>query len=508
MARNNFYNCWSKSHWNRKLILIVVYLSIVAFLTQHKYQFEFDGGEYAYAIEHGKILHPPGHPFYAYTARAIYLIFNPIGLNGDNIIYLMAFIPAIISTFLIYRIVRKFCDIVNLDIGTSEINYLAVFLFITAPLFPLYFTWSKIYQFSVFLALLSFYLFMKWLERNVFYDKYLIFSAIVFGASVGASEPTIFYIMFFITLILFFKRQYIKSLILFLIIFGITVAVIYLPIIVYSGSSYNGVKYVINSLLPSSKVHWNTELSLITIIKRLIVLLFFYGTASFLSILVIFDLFHNSELRKIIPFILPIPFYAVFLWTGGHYIEQLYTVTPLLSLVGGFYLIKKDKKLFYIIIFVSLLIGFFTAYWLNWAFSLKDEIIGSTIDLIKKNCPVDSIVISRNIYPQLVYYMKDYEIYNIEKYNDSFNIYTMSDKGGILPYSEKFNIVEYTKTYNERIFILDDALKSAQGIEKGFDIVEIDSVAIEGGDSILWKFFKERPVSWVDKVVLYELKQK
>jgi hypothetical protein len=192
-------------------ISLVVYMMTVAPTVSF-----WDCGEFIATSYTLGVPHPPGSPLFLLIGRFFSML--PIGSDIAYRVNLMSPVVSAFSVMFLFLIIAQLLK--KWDTGNSKLNNLVVFggAFIGAMTFA--FTdshWfnaveAEVYAFSTFLTSIVVWLILKWEEQsdNNGHERYILIIAYIMGLAIGIHLLNLLAI-FFIALIIYFKRKEIKS---------------------------------------------------------------------------------------------------------------------------------------------------------------------------------------------------------------------------------------------------------------------------------------------------------
>lgn len=216
---------------------LTFFLSLIVYLTTVAPTVSFwDCGEFIATSYTLGVPHPPGSPLFLLIGRFFSML--PIGNDIAYRVNLMSPLVSAFSVMFLFLIIAQLLK--KWDTGNSKLNNLVVFggAFIGAMTFA--FTdshWfnaveAEVYAFSTFLTSIVVWLILKWEEQseNQGHERYILIIAYIMGLAIGVHLLNLLAI-FFIALIIYFKRKKIESLgwlVLDLIIGVATVSILFL----------------------------------------------------------------------------------------------------------------------------------------------------------------------------------------------------------------------------------------------------------------------------------------
>ncbi|NPE27372.1 DUF2723 domain-containing protein [Methanococcoides sp. SA1] len=203
-----------------KLILtaLTFFISLVVYMMTVAPTVSFwDCGEFIATSYTLGVPHPPGSPLFLLIGRFFSML--PIGSDIAYRVNLMSPVVSAFSVMFLFLIIAQLLK--KWDTGNSKLNNLVVFggAFVGAMTFA--FTdshWfnaveAEVYAFSTFLTSIVVWLILKWEEQseNEGHERYILIIAYIMGLAIGIHLLNLLAI-FFIALIVYFKRKKINSL--------------------------------------------------------------------------------------------------------------------------------------------------------------------------------------------------------------------------------------------------------------------------------------------------------
>ena len=352
---------------NQKFIIISLFLFsfIIRIIFKNAGLFHFDSYADARTVEQifetGKMQY--SYAYGAPTAMILVFLFFIMdkllfgAMRAENAYFFVTFLTASLSIVLIYLLAKKITK-------NKFVGIVSALIFAVNPIFLAVTTYPKTHSISIFFALLGGLLLLKSAEKNSI--KYLIFSGLSFGLNIGTRPFGIFYIIPFAllylepkiknkTLILNKNRLSIKK----ILIFGISVIIppilLFLPWFIEKGISD-----FLNTINPKTETRggWGGIISENTIPSFLKIKTAFTWLGIILSIMGGFYLYLKK--RKLILLFLLVWFFIYFISIGNlarvHARFLLPAMIPLSILVAtGCRMIYKKNKLISLIIILFLL---------------------------------------------------------------------------------------------------------------------------------------------------------
>ncbi len=271
---------------------LTFFLSLIVYLRTVAPTVSFwDCGEFIATSFSLGVPHPPGSPLFLLIGRFFSML--PIGSDIAYRVNLMSPLVSAFSVMFLFLIIAQLLK--KWDTGNSKLNNLVVFggAFVGAMTFA--FTdshWfnaveAEVYAFSTFLTSIVVWLILKWEEQseNSGHERYILIIAYIMGLAIGIHLLNLLAI-FFIALIIYFKRKKIQStwwLILDLIIGVATVSVLFLvfnssfpdpdkafnTIAILTLASFAGIYFGIWKLSSSSRLQEHVQNVVMSVIASL-----------------------------------------------------------------------------------------------------------------------------------------------------------------------------------------------------------------------------------------------
>ncbi len=488
-------------------LYLVVYLAFLTVWLSHTYLFSWDSAEYAWNIEHGKVGHPPGHPVYFLVGMGAYAaIFHPLGLDGETTLMSLALAYSIGFVVSFYYVLKTiYSEIIPIE-RHEYLACIGVILLGTSPIFVLNFLWVETYMLSAMLVALSMLVFLRSHLDKSMWGVYA--STLPFSLSMAASEPSVFYLLFFLLFLVVHKQYRWSGIVVYLLLTISFTFLMYAPVYYSVGSIPGGIAWIVNPVNPENTIHWNAAIPFDILVKRAIASFGVFGAPliGYVSFL-LFRLRKGYAHKEILPFVLPPVAFVVFLWTGGHYIEQLFLVLPLLCIVTSLlfaHVSPAASRMFVVVLFFG---GVAAALWMGAAFDYKDAIIDTTVTLIEQEVPKGAHLASTTLHTTLVYYLPDHNVVRVASENGSVFIVHDDPAQGMFIAKTERSAYKFTDSPEETLYFVGDSFETLPAetkhlLESQGDLALVGERENDQRDSILW-WLIAKPESWQSRIAVY-----